>query len=66
MEKGILFSKAEKATCEYEKSFCFGETPRSVYWDRTEQASSLRREVSHEEAQYFDEIMDKIISIQFS
>ena len=30
MEQGILFSKADKTTLEYRKSFCFAETPKSV------------------------------------
>ncbi len=61
MEQGILFSKAEKSTREYRKSFCFADTPKSAFWDREEQGGPVTEEM----AQRYDEIMKKIISPQF-
>lgn len=65
MERGILFSKAENNLCEYERSFHFTETLRNKYWDEKELLLHLQREVTQEEVQHYDKIMDKVISIQF-
>ena len=66
MERGILFSRAEKDDLEYERSFGFGEVVKSKFWDKQEQLYPSQREVTCKEGQYYDEIMDKIISVQFS
>lgn len=60
MEEGILFLKAEKAPLEYQKSFCFAGTQRSAFWD-----GEAHAEVTHEEALYYDAVMEKIVSAQF-
>lgn len=65
MEKGILFSKADKTTREYHKSFCFAETPKSAFWDRNDQTERPCGKVSREEARSYDAIMEKIILAQF-
>lgn len=62
MEKGILFDKAGKLPLEYCKSFVFANIVRSAFQDKND---SNKREVTRKEAEYYDEIMDKIISIQF-
>ncbi len=61
MEKGILFSEIGRPSREYEKSFCFAETPRSSYWDEEEPNA----EVTREEAQRYDAIMEQIIAADF-
>lgn len=65
MEKGILFSKAEKTPKEYQKSFCFAEMPKSAFWDGEDQIGSVRREVTQEEARRYDAIMEEVVSILF-
>ena len=65
MEQGILFSKADKTTREYRKSFCFAETPKSAFWDRNEQTERPGGKVTREEAMSYDAIMEEIILAQF-
>ena len=60
MEQGILFSKADKTTREYRKSFCFAETPK-----RNEQTERPGGKVTREEARSYDAIMEEIILAQF-
>lgn len=62
MEQGILFLKPEKAPVEYQKSFCFAETPRSDFWDGNDPTGRTQPEVTREEAQFYDLIMQKIIA----
>lgn len=61
MERGILFSKAEKPTREYCKAFCFADTPKSAFWDRKDPEETAQRPVTGKKARYYDEIMKKII-----
>lgn len=62
MEQGILFSKAEKSTKEYCKSFCFANASKSAFWDRERLFGRTGKMVTRKEAQLYDEAMEKIIS----
>lgn len=59
MEQGILFSELGKAPLEYQKSFCFAETPKSTFWDDEEE--NLEETTSPGEAKYYDAIAQQFI-----
>ena len=61
MERGILFSKAEKSAREYCKAFCFADTPKSAFWDRKDSKAADQKQITEKRAQYFDEVIKKII-----
>ena len=67
-ERGVLFSKAPISHYCLEKSFSFNvdyikDNNPYDFWNNTHTG---QRMVTAEKAKYYDEIMDKIISIQFS
>lgn len=67
-ERGILFSKAPNDLYCLEKSFSFNvdyikDSNPYDFWNNNKLPPKM---VTAEEAKYYDEIMDRIISVQFS
>jgi hypothetical protein len=58
MERGVLFSDRGIPSLQYQKSFCWAETPRSSFWDEEDQDISLHQEVTREKARDYDIFME--------